>query len=145
MMGRKAVGRLGFGLSDARDNGGREKCVRMCCRLPAPFEQEARDDVLGGIPTTAIAGLFLTSTFHAEIITPSQVPSVQNWTCFKPEARKQGDLGRSAEKSNAEVQRSNREEKKGAAAIAFERERGYKKKAQRKRCSTRPDVRDGPG
>ena len=62
--------------------------------------------------------------------------SVQNWTYFKPEAGKQGDLlGRSAQKSNAEVQRNNREEKKSAAAIAFERERGYKKKAQRKQGS----------
>jgi hypothetical protein len=89
---------------------------------------------------TAIAGLFPTFTFQEEItITPSRVPSVQNWTCFKPEARKQGDLGRSAEKSNAEVQRNNREEKKGAAAIAFERERGYKKKARGSGALTRPD------
>ena len=91
----------------------------------------------------AIAGLFPTFTFQEETITPNQVPSVQNWTCFKPEARKQDDLGRGAERSNREVQRNNREEKKGTAAIAFERERGYKKKAQRKRGSHAPRLGRG--
>ena len=92
---------------------------------------------------TAIAGLFPTFTFQEETITPNQVPSVQNWTCFKPAAQKQGDLGRGAEGSNREVQRNNREEKKGTAAIAFERERGYKKKAQRKRGSHAPRLGRG--
>ena len=93
---------------------------------------------------TAIAGLFPTFTFQEETITPNQVPSVQNWTCFKPQARKQGDLlGRGAERSNRQVQRNNREEKKGTAAIAFERERGYKKKAQRKRGSHAPRLGRG--
>jgi hypothetical protein len=45
----------------------------MGCRPPAACQQEARDDVLGGIPTTAIAGLFPTFTFQKETITPSQV------------------------------------------------------------------------
>ena len=91
----------------------------------------------------AIAGLFPTFAFQEEIITPNQVPSVQNWTCFKPEARKQDDPGRGAERSNREVQRNNREEKKRTAAIAFERERGYKKKAQRKRGSHAPRLGRG--
>ena len=87
----------------------------------------------------AIAGLLLASSFQKEAISPGQVPSVQNWTCDKPKPERQGDPGGGAEKLNAELQRNNREQKKGAAAIAFERKRGYKKKAQRKRAPTRSD------
>jgi len=116
-----------------RITAGEKERRRMRCQLPAPFEQEARDDILGGIPTMAIAGLLLTSSFQEEAITPSQMPSVQNCTWAKQRPERQGDPGGSAEKSNAEVQRNNRQEKKSAPAIAFERERGYKKKAQRKR------------
>jgi hypothetical protein len=105
----------------------------MGCWLPAPFKQEARDDILGGIPTMAIAGLLLASSFQEDAISPGQVPSVQNWTCDKPKERKAGDPGGGAEKFNGELQRNSREQKKRTEAIAFERERGYKKKAQRKR------------
>jgi hypothetical protein len=107
--------------------------------LLAPFKQEARDDILGGTPTMAIAGLLLASSFQKEAISPGQVPSVQNWTWAKQRPERQGDPGGGAEKLNAELQRNNREQKKGAAAIAFERKRGYKKKAQRKRAPTRSD------
>ena len=83
----------------------------------------------------AIAGLLLTSSFQVKAITPSQIPSVQNCTWAKTKARKARRPRGGAEKFNAEAQRNNREEKKGAAAIAFEWERGYKKRAQRKRAS----------
>ena len=92
---------------------------------------------------TAIAGLFPTFTFQEETITPNQVPSVQNWTCFKPEAQLARRPRKRCGRSNREVQRNNREEKKGTAAIAFERERGYKKKAQRKRGSHAPRLGRG--
>jgi hypothetical protein len=41
-------------------------------------EEDTRDDVLGGIPTTAIAGLFPSFTYQVEATTPPQVSSVQN-------------------------------------------------------------------
>jgi hypothetical protein len=84
----------------------------------------------------AIAGLLLASSFQEEGISPSQVPSVQNWTCDKPRAERQGNSGGGAERFNAELQTNNREQKKGAGAIAFERKRGYKKKAQKKGAPT---------
>jgi len=34
--------------------------------VPCPIEQEARDDIPGGIPMTAIAGLFPTFTFQED-------------------------------------------------------------------------------
>ena len=47
--------------------------------VPAVYcEEETRDDVLGGIPTTAIAGLFPSFNYQVKAITPPQVPSVQN-------------------------------------------------------------------
>jgi hypothetical protein len=67
---------------------GNEERKGFCCRLPTLWEQEARDDILGGTPTMAIAGLLLASSFQEEAITTSQVPSVQNWTCDKPKVRK---------------------------------------------------------
>jgi hypothetical protein len=67
---------------------GNEERKGFCCRLPTLWEQEARDDILGGTPTMAIAGLLLASSFQEEAITTSQVPSVQNWTCDKPAVRK---------------------------------------------------------
>jgi len=84
----------------------------------------------------AIAGLFPTFTFQEETITPNQVPSVQNWTCDKPRAERQGNSGGGAERFNAELQTNNREQKKGVWAIAFERKRGYKKKAQKNGAPT---------
>ena len=88
---------------------------------------------------TAIAGLFPTFTFQEETITPNQVPSVQNWTCFKPEARKQSDLGRGAEKSKAEVQRNNREQKKGRRPSHSKGREGIRRRRRGSGAPTRPD------
>src|SRR6267143_3079009 len=74
-----------------RITAGEKERRRMRCQLPAPFEKEARDDILGGIPTMAIAGLLLTSSFQEEAITPSQMPSVQNCTWAKQRPERQGD------------------------------------------------------
>jgi hypothetical protein len=105
----------------------------MRCRLPAPFKQEARDDVLGGIPTTAIAGPFPAFTFQVKLYHQTKCRLFNTVHVLNQWPERQGDPGGGAEKFNAELQRNNREEKKRAAAIAFERERGYKKKVQRKR------------
>ncbi len=92
MMGRKAWDDTDSFQATRGDDSGREKSVKNVLPVPCPIEQEARDDILGGISMTAIAGLFPTFTFQGETITPDQVLSVQNWTCFRPEARKQGEL-----------------------------------------------------
>jgi hypothetical protein len=57
-------------------------------------KQEARDDILGGIPTMVIAGLLLASSFQEEAISPGQVPSVQNWTRDKPKVRPRRRCGK---------------------------------------------------
>jgi len=41
-------------------------------------KNNTRDDLLGGIPKTAVAGLFLIFTFRMEIIAAAQILSVQN-------------------------------------------------------------------
>ena len=61
-----------------RITAGEKERRRMRCQLPAPFEQEARDDILGGIPTMAIAGLFLTFSFQVDATTPTYAPTIQN-------------------------------------------------------------------
>jgi len=43
-----------------------------------PCKAEARDDILGGIPTMAIAGLFLALVFGVNARAPTEAPSVQN-------------------------------------------------------------------
>ena len=48
--------------------------------------EEARDDALGGIRTTVIAGLLLTLTIQIEDTTGTQGLSVQNCTLFKTTA-----------------------------------------------------------
>jgi hypothetical protein len=55
---------------------------------------------------------------------------------------RKGDLGGGAQKSDTEAPRNIREGKKRAAAIAFEWERGYKKRAQ---GSGPPACPDGVG
>ena len=107
--------------------------------VPCPVEQEARDDILGGIPMAAIAGLFPTFAFHEEIIAPNQVPSVQNWTCFKPEARKQGDLGRGAERSNREVQRIIAKRKSVRRLSHSKGREGIRRRRRGSGAPTRPD------
>jgi len=61
----------------------------------------------------AIAGLFPTFTFQLEIITPNQRRLFNIVHVLNQYSERQGDTGGGAEKSNAEVQRNNREEKKG--------------------------------
>jgi len=74
MMGRKAVGRHRFVSSDARDDSGREKGVKGVLPAPCPFEQEARDEVLGGISNDGHRGPISNFTFQIDIIAPSKVP-----------------------------------------------------------------------
>lgn len=58
-----------------------EKKRRRCAG--GPYEAIARDEVLGGIPPTAIAGIFPISLSGVEVMTPTWASSVQNRTQAK--------------------------------------------------------------
>lgn len=57
-------------------------------RARAAHGEEARDDALGGFPTTVIAGLLHTFTIQVEATIQAQGLSVQNCTMFKTRARR---------------------------------------------------------
>jgi hypothetical protein len=90
----------------------------------------------------AIAGLFPTFTFQVEIITPNQgrLFNIVHVLNQYPERQGEEEVRRSLTPRCKEIIAKR---KKGAAAIAFERERGYKKKAQRKRGSHAPRLGRG--
>lgn len=58
------------------------KMERTCEELggECSLKEMARDDILGGVPMTAIAGQPHTLTIEAEYITRAQMLSVQYWT-----------------------------------------------------------------
>jgi hypothetical protein len=73
---------------------GEKKRSKDVLPVPCPIEQEARDNVLGGIPTTAIAGLFPTFTFQIETITPARFRlfNIVHGPKQRPDSK--GDLGK---------------------------------------------------